>query len=562
MKFDFTKCLDHTIFNKLENRLILIQQYYNPNTKERQREIDEVLRNNIDNMNFDLFVIFVEINSTISNKTLLQKISQNERIIIIENVPRIKYSDIFNFANTYLNNNIIVFSNNDIYFDETINLVRDLDFNNLIIALLKYKRFNNRYKYLHCDNLSWYPKNEPFVYSQDTWVLKTPVSPSIIKRSNFLMGVNTADCYLLTVFLNHSYNIINPIFRINTLEIDDVNFIDDTKRYKVRAIDNVNNDDYFTFVATTHLLYPNERNLESYKGYKCICKDDVSGLYDQKYFTKVDLKNSDNSILFVFPNTIDIDYIFINIAEGKYELLIQSDTTEKKVNLNFNTSYQITKIKFKTETKQIKIITKSPRKLKINIDFLKERTFNNFKVVHNKYSKRCFGDSKNPKMSNYVDFVSVNPIHNYIHKNNQFPKHGQFKFNCMFDPVYFKEFNAWNLVQNSLKNTYQNIHSCILISFMEMIQKSEDIEFLLKLMRKNGWVGISHSSRNIIFYKRNNLLDSCKGIFFLSQHELNKNRTISYLKNIKLEYLHPIIKQTSINSFIKNIEESKIYLNI
>ena len=48
--------------------------------------------------------------------------------------------------------------------------------------------------------------------SQDAWIFQTPMDTSVIKESNFYLGIPRCDNRIAYILFNNNYTVINPGF--------------------------------------------------------------------------------------------------------------------------------------------------------------------------------------------------------------------------------------------------------------------------------------------------------------------------------------------------------------
>ena len=194
--------------------MILITSYYLSNNIERQNEINQCLINNVNNK-FIKYIILLndkiyDINFITRNK---KKIKQ---IIINTKENQTKNRLYFNNAIEYINNNcygeIIILSNSDIYFDNTLSHVPEDDMENKIYCLLRYDQKEDGTKdiFRHYD--------EPRSDSQDSWIFKAPLNVDL-QQVNFSFGTLGCDNIFANILFNHNYKLSNPSYDIITTHL-------------------------------------------------------------------------------------------------------------------------------------------------------------------------------------------------------------------------------------------------------------------------------------------------------------------------------------------------------
>lgn len=112
------------------NKIILMVQYYEIENAERKQEIVRAIQTNINNNLIDQIIIFVDC-AVEELKNITSCFQLNEKVRLISKQTRMTYRSAINFANE-LNDKDAVFllANNDCCFDETIGLMKKIDFLN------------------------------------------------------------------------------------------------------------------------------------------------------------------------------------------------------------------------------------------------------------------------------------------------------------------------------------------------------------------------------------------------------------------------------------------------
>lgn len=172
----------------------LFYNYYKSENIDRQKELDFCLQKNINNNLINKIYIF-------SSKKV-ENVSNKCQII---NFERPTFLDLFKFINTVTNNddiNIII--NSDIYLDETLNLIKNI--NNKILCLTRYDVLsNNKIQFFNS------------TCSQDTWIFKGKIKE--INEANFTQGIAGCDNVIAHLFEKHGYEVINPSLTIKTYHL-------------------------------------------------------------------------------------------------------------------------------------------------------------------------------------------------------------------------------------------------------------------------------------------------------------------------------------------------------
>ena len=183
-------------------QIYLIQQYFIPEKTKRIREIRNTLKQNIDCKSIDKIILL--------NEQIYSEIPQTDKIEQVVIGTRLTYYDVFKYAKDNLpKNSFVIFSNSDIYLDETINNIYNLDMDKKFLSLLRYDTFSNGDP----------PKLfGPRADSQDTWVFKTEsidFEPTL-EDFGFNFGVPGCDNVINIVMFKKRFVVSNPALTIKT----------------------------------------------------------------------------------------------------------------------------------------------------------------------------------------------------------------------------------------------------------------------------------------------------------------------------------------------------------
>ena len=133
---------------------------------------------------------------------------------VIKNT-RPTYRDFFEYFNLNYPNEIVLLSNLDIFFDETISEVKNINLDSNVLALTRYDFKNNQWVLFNENNVAQ--------ASQDTWVFKTPLRLESLD-CNFNLGVPGCDNRIAYEFYKSGYNVINNSLKIKTYHKHDSNY--------------------------------------------------------------------------------------------------------------------------------------------------------------------------------------------------------------------------------------------------------------------------------------------------------------------------------------------------
>lgn len=179
---------------------ILLQGYFIHSIESRNEEFLKCLKKNINNPAIKKIILFFE---NLTEEIYLFKIPflKNEKIEIIPIYNRPTYKMIIDYCNQYLKNEICIIANTDIWFDETIEKLNYIDFNNTMVCLTRYDSCKN-YEF-HTDT----------GVSHDSWIFKTPIKNFY---NNIQMGILGCDSYFNQKVGESGYKILCPSYDIKS----------------------------------------------------------------------------------------------------------------------------------------------------------------------------------------------------------------------------------------------------------------------------------------------------------------------------------------------------------
>lgn len=185
---------------------ILITPYYKTGNDERDFEIDSVLKKNISSGLFEKIILFCDNNVRPNfHYELIEFVDFNER-------PT--YLDFFNKGNEYTDK-IIVVSNSDIFFDDTLFYTESfLIEKKELLALTRYEYLKNYEEVIiemimGCD-------------SQDSWIYLSPINTD---NMNIDFGLGIPGCDNRIAYeLSKNYIVRNPSYSIKTYHFHESNY--------------------------------------------------------------------------------------------------------------------------------------------------------------------------------------------------------------------------------------------------------------------------------------------------------------------------------------------------
>lgn len=177
------------------SKIYLLTTYWDKN--ERSYEYKIAFEKNIANQIIEKIYIFYEKFSGVTPDFL-----RNPKICVvpIDHLPC--HKDFYDFANKFLAGDIIVMANSDIFFDDTLNLLRYIDFDKSNVVL-------TRYPYQSAGRLS-------YADGSDSWIFRSPIK---YQQGDYKIGVAGTEHALIGEWVKSGYNIVNPCLSITSWHV-------------------------------------------------------------------------------------------------------------------------------------------------------------------------------------------------------------------------------------------------------------------------------------------------------------------------------------------------------
>jgi hypothetical protein len=184
-------------------KIVLIQNWFN--SKERHDEYITCLRKNDKNKYIDRILLLC--NDLHSD---LDGLSDKVERILVGYVPT--YMQFFQLANALCKDDIIVLSNLDMYFNDTLRFVHKYIGDNKILALSRWDvQSDGTLNLWECAR-----------GSQDTWIFKSPINTSDM-LADFTLGIGACDNRIAYELSLH-HRVINPCMKIITEHLHLINY--------------------------------------------------------------------------------------------------------------------------------------------------------------------------------------------------------------------------------------------------------------------------------------------------------------------------------------------------
>jgi len=192
--------------------LVLIQQYYKPADKSREKELKKCLEMNLKCDFIDEILLFVE------SKDLQIPSDPEKKIKQIPMKSRLSYANCIDTIQRVVGaGKLVAFANADIYLNETWRAIWSVNLQDVFVALLRWEEgITEPHKLFG-------PRND----SQDTWLIH---SDSVISRQwnlnafNIPFGKAGCDNAILIEFLRNKFKIVNPAMNLQTIHVHKSDF--------------------------------------------------------------------------------------------------------------------------------------------------------------------------------------------------------------------------------------------------------------------------------------------------------------------------------------------------
>jgi hypothetical protein len=178
---------------------------YNEVNLERKKEYERCLKENVNNSQLDKICVIYEENG--EKMSFPETMFDSPKISVIKVAKRPTYSDIFEIINSIVGNKdiISILANSDIYFDESLELVNNIDMDSVCLALTRYDVLKDNTIQFHDS-----------VCSQDTWIFRGRIKPI---ESSFNLGIAGCDNRIAYEIEKAGYSIVNPSLDIKTYHL-------------------------------------------------------------------------------------------------------------------------------------------------------------------------------------------------------------------------------------------------------------------------------------------------------------------------------------------------------
>ncbi|MCF1420254.1 hypothetical protein [Mangrovimonas futianensis] len=177
----------------------LYTTFYNESNSARRQELISCLLKNANNPQISSIVVFNEGNSL--------KSMMPSKLIEVSIDKRPLYDDFIGYINSEgSSDDFHMIANTDIFFDENIGVLNDLNWNNTCFALSRYDTTEGEKPLLYNHN-----------DSQDVWVFKGSIKEGL--KAPYPLGVPRCDNRFMYDLETAGYNVLNPAFSIKVFHM-------------------------------------------------------------------------------------------------------------------------------------------------------------------------------------------------------------------------------------------------------------------------------------------------------------------------------------------------------
>ena len=177
----------------------LYTTFYNEEKPLRRQELLTCLEKNLSNTALSSVTVFNE-------RADLSK-WENPKLKLVPIESRPTYQDFINYINEATDgDDIHIIANTDIYFEESINILKYINLHNTCLALSRWDTTDIKKPQLYNHN-----------DSQDVWIFKGQIKSTL--KADFPLGVPRCDNRFMYELRQAGYCVLNPAFSIKSLHI-------------------------------------------------------------------------------------------------------------------------------------------------------------------------------------------------------------------------------------------------------------------------------------------------------------------------------------------------------
>jgi hypothetical protein len=189
----------------------LITCLYNEPSPARIAELLTCLERNLSNRHLASVDVFFDDSRAIESKILLERLrSMPVSLKMIAGRPT--YRELFEHANTHWPNRTVAVTNADIYFDESLELLRHVKLDETILALTRWNVQPDG-----TARLLMLPDGFPNYFSADAWIFNTPLELDFY--CEYELGTMFCDSFLNAQLFASRLSVFNPCLELKTYHL-------------------------------------------------------------------------------------------------------------------------------------------------------------------------------------------------------------------------------------------------------------------------------------------------------------------------------------------------------
>ena len=140
---------------------LLVGLYHEP-VLARARELVSCLTYNMNNSQVARICILAEDAEAYRQG---RSVFKHPKVTVVDHGRRVRYTDLFDWANRNLPGNNVIIANADIYFDDSLALLASIDLRDMLLCLSRWDVCADGSAHLF-----------EYAYSQDAWIFRSPYS--------------------------------------------------------------------------------------------------------------------------------------------------------------------------------------------------------------------------------------------------------------------------------------------------------------------------------------------------------------------------------------------------
>ncbi|NIO79505.1 MAG: glycosyltransferase [Candidatus Aminicenantes bacterium] len=197
-----------------KNKYKLITTLYNEKKRKRIKEYSKCLKINYNHALIDEIHVLYDTNKDDAGRKsrLLKFLEKNPGIEKVYIKGRPTYEEMFNYANSKFPESRIIICNADIYFNETLVLLNDVDLVNTFLVLSRWDVVSGEKARLIHDRF-----NDFNYMSADAWIFKTPLNINF--TCDYRLGTMFCDSFLNSQLFKSGLNVYNPCFDVQACHL-------------------------------------------------------------------------------------------------------------------------------------------------------------------------------------------------------------------------------------------------------------------------------------------------------------------------------------------------------